>query len=140
MSDSENLLASAYHEQAQLYAGALGIMDRLTDALQQGSAGQTEIHELAARLEEIRRLDTAISDARATWKQTQRAAGPHLAKAMQQVIELIEKLSSRLQLVERLAQSRRERVTNDLEGLARGMTMQRAYETARAFANADARS
>jgi hypothetical protein len=128
----ETVLAAAYAEEARLYGQALALAEQLGPNLPEAEPTRETLRQMDAVLSQTAAVDATIAASRQQWVESGRRPGPAMAEALQQVAGLIERLQARVGAVEQVAKAHRDRLFPELERLARGRQMQRAYAAARA--------
>ena len=124
---AEKLLLAAYREQAMYYASAL----RLAEQRRGGDPGDIP-PAVVAFLDKIAAVEARMTETKSWWLATGQKAGPDLRAALDEVTQLIDRLTSCVREAEQTASASRQALTPQLDAAARGMQMRRAYAGAQA--------
>ena len=123
----QELLYTAYAEQADRYARALEVARALPADFQQGGAGEERLQQITALLNEVALIEARIAETKQAWQATGQKPDPQLKGVLTRVTELIEGLSGYIQEAEREAVQQKGRLVPELDAAVRGQQMQRAY-------------
>ena len=123
----QELLTSAYAEEAERYTRALQMARELQASFQRGGTGEENLQQIMALLNEVALIEARITDAKQAWQASGQKPGPQLQGVLERVTELIQSLSGHIQEAEREATEQKNRLVPELDAAVRGQQMQRAY-------------
>src|SRR5262249_366399 len=96
-----------------------------------GQDGAGALRGIVELLDEVKAIETAALPARQEWQRAGRKPNERLSAVMNQLAEVIDRLRTLVGEAERAARAQHARLAPDLECLARGRHMQRAYRGVR---------
>jgi hypothetical protein len=124
---AETLLLAAYREQAAYYASALAAAEQLRSEQGGGDDPGRLPPAIVGFLDKIAAIDARVAETKAWWMRAGQRPGPELRAALDEVTRLIDRLAGRVREAERTATASRQALTPELDAVARGVQMRRAY-------------
>jgi hypothetical protein len=125
--DLETVLCQAYQEEVECYSQALQLTNAIAAAFQRGEADNERLLQLQGVLDAVGAIEGRISDAKGRWQAGGQKPGPKFQGLLDQVKRLIEQLAAVSRTAENAAYLNKERLAPQLNSIAQGQRMQRAY-------------
>jgi hypothetical protein len=123
----ENILCSAYDEEAGLYTRALQLTEETSSTCTLGQNANEKLAHVARLLDAVAAVEERIAGTKSLWRQLNQHPGAQLVAATAHVKELISRLTIHIQQAERQASAQRNLLVPELEAIARAHQMQQAY-------------
>jgi len=124
---AEAVLCSAYRDQAERYRRALALADDLPAQLRAGDEHGGQLGGVLALLAEVAAIEEHIRPVKEHWARGDGKPGPELRAVLGEVARLIGRLADALAAAEREAAARHAVLAPQVEAMARGRAMRRAY-------------
>src|SRR5262249_46048863 len=87
LSPFQDLLFSAYTEEADRYQRALEVARQLPADFQQGGTGENQLQQIAALLDEVKLIEARIAETKQAWEASGQKPGPQLKSVLTRVTE-----------------------------------------------------
>ncbi len=128
-------LHTALAEEADRYTQALRAAEELPPALREGRDAGPHLQELARQLDAIAGIEQRIDGPKQQWLQAAEPSPAELEALRTRLVGLIRALQAQVSWAEREATLRKHQLAPQLDALARGQQMQRAYGMAQRTGN-----
>jgi hypothetical protein len=124
---SETILREAFAEEAERYGEILKLAEELSTAFREGDTGASRLGRIQKGLEEVAAIEARIAPTKRAWEESGRQPGPELEEEMSRLRKLLTRLVERIRTAEEEVAARMSRMEPELETIARGRKMRRAY-------------
>jgi hypothetical protein len=126
--DMELVLRDAYREQEACYDRALRCIRSLATVFDL-TADEERLNAYVQLLDEVATIENRIAPVKEQWQRVGRKPGPELSAQLERVTGLLEQLRTMTEQLEQAALKQRSELAPELDQMARGQQMRRAYGT-----------